>query len=103
MIWTNDPEYDAPTETRKADGSGCDVMPCSRLPDPEGKHLEICRLQLADVVEQLDAAKDWVAWSAREWEHRRHADWPSTLLTAARALKIIPENAEPIHGAKDSD
>jgi hypothetical protein len=49
---------------------------------------------LREVRQERDAAKEWVKWSAREWEHRRHADWPSTLLAAARALKIIPENVE---------
>jgi len=48
---------------------------------------------IQEVETERDAAKEWVEWSAKEWAHRRHQDWPSTLLTAARALKIIPENA----------
>lgn len=64
----------------------------SRIADPEGKHLEVCRIQLAAVVEQRDACREWVEWCCREWEHRRHQDWPPALLSAAHALKIISEN-----------
>lgn len=64
----------------------------SRIADPEGKHLEICRLQLAATVERLEACREWVQWCSHEWSHRRVEDWPPKLIAAARAVKLIPEN-----------
>jgi hypothetical protein len=52
------PENQTPPEENdaaklEASGGQC-ASACSRIADPEGKHLEVCRLQLAAVVKQRD-------------------------------------------------
>ena len=51
-----------------------------------------CEEIKAELRRERDACRPWVEWCAKEWEHRGYAHWPAALLSAARALKIIPKN-----------
>lgn len=83
-----------PASERERTASGpLDAAACSRLPDPDGKHLEICRLQLAKMVMEREQARDKIKRAANALKHH-HMARPGI----AAIVQLLTENAEVTRG-----
>lgn len=65
---------------------------CSRIADPEGKHLEVCRLQLAAVVRQRDQLAALIEREAKDIDASGDEIAAKQLRRAVR--EILSENVD---------
>ena len=68
-----------------------DETTCSRIADPEGKHLEICRIQLARTVKQRDELAAMIERFAEDIDGQGDEIWAKQLRLHVR--EIYSENA----------
>jgi len=89
MLGLNGPPVCPSCARQRVVESGSNPPACSRIADPEGKHLEILRLQLATTVMERDQARDKIKRAANALKHH-HMARPGI----AAIVQLLTENSK---------